>query len=50
MIKYTGYGNAAGLFANRGIMFGGCGTRNSQSSYSSDSDSDTEEYSKYFDQ
>ncbi|KAM4634169.1 chaperone Ric-8A [Polymixia lowei] len=42
-VKYTGYGNAAGLLAARGIMSGGrCVTTHSQ--YSSDSDSDTEEY------
>jgi hypothetical protein len=43
MIKYTGYGNAAGLFAKRGLL----GGRESegQQEYSSDSeDSDTEEY------
>lgn len=43
MIKYTGYGNAAGLFAKRGLL----GGRDSegQQQYSSDSeDSDTEEY------
>lgn len=43
MIKYTGYGNAAGLFAKRGLL----GGRNSdnQQQYSSDSeDSDTDEY------
>ncbi|KAI1309411.1 Synembryn-A [Halotydeus destructor] len=46
LIKYTGYGNAAGLLANRGLMLGGNGSRE----YSSDSeDSDTEEYSKYRD-
>ena len=48
MIKYTGYGNAAGMFANRGLMLGGR-TQNA-SNYSSDSDSDTEEYIKYVDQ
>lgn len=44
MVKYTGYGNAAGLFATRGLLgpnkhaIGEC-------LYSSDSeDSDTEEY------
>ncbi|KAM4524283.1 chaperone Ric-8A-like isoform 1-T2 [Odontesthes bonariensis] len=44
-VKYTGYGNAAGLLATRGLL-GGQGPRNSTSSaqYSSDSDSDTEEY------
>lgn len=42
MIKYTGYGNAAGLFAKRGLL-GGNGR--SSLDYSSDSeDSDTEEY------
>lgn len=41
LIKYTGYGNAAGLLANRGLMLGGRG----QTAYSSESeDSDTEEY------
>lgn len=43
MIKYTGYGNAAGLFANRGLL----GGRRSEEEalYNSDSeDSDTEEY------
>lgn len=43
MIKYTGYGNAAGLFAKRGLL-GGRSCENQQQ-YSSDSeDSDTEEY------
>lgn len=43
MIKYTGYGNAAGLFAKRGLL-GGRNCENQQL-YSSDSeDSDTEEY------
>ncbi|XP_072230100.1 chaperone Ric-8A [Leuresthes tenuis] len=44
-VKYTGYGNAAGLLATRGLL-GGQGPRNATSSaqYSSDSDSDTEEY------
>lgn len=46
MIKYTGFGNAAGLFANRGLL---CKT--SYPDYSSDSeDSDTEEYLTYKDQ
>lgn len=41
MVKYTGYGNSAGLLANRGLMLGGHG----QGNYSSDSeDSETEEY------
>ncbi|XP_069373542.1 synembryn-A isoform X2 [Paralichthys olivaceus] len=44
-VKYTGYGNAAGLLATRGLL-GGQGSRmsNSAGRYSSDSDSDTEEY------
>lgn len=43
MIKYTGYGNAAGLFANRRLLGGNEGQLNGD--YSSDSeDSDTEEY------
>lgn len=43
MIKYTGYGNAAGLFANRGLLGGK--NRSPVENYSSDSeDSDTEEY------
>lgn len=43
MTKYTGYGNAAGLFANRGLLGGHGGP--SADNYSSDSeDSDTEEY------
>ncbi|KAG8230759.1 hypothetical protein J437_LFUL009819 [Ladona fulva] len=47
MVKYTGYGNAAGLLAHRGLMLGGKG---SSGNYSSDSeDSDTEEYKKYRD-
>ncbi|XP_067000319.2 synembryn-A [Anabrus simplex] len=56
MIKYTGYGNAAGLFANRGLLLGGSssGSRSGSGSgtahYSSDSeDSDTEEYREYRD-
>lgn len=47
VIKYFGYGNAAGLFANRGLMLGGRGKGN----YSSDSeDSDTEIYKDLRDQ
>ncbi|XP_017114565.1 synembryn [Drosophila elegans] len=45
MIKYTGYGNAAGLFAKRGIL--DCRRVEGADSYSSDSeDSDTEEYKR----
>uniref|UniRef100_A0A3Q1IZT4 Synembryn n=1 Tax=Anabas testudineus TaxID=64144 RepID=A0A3Q1IZT4_ANATE len=44
-VKYTGYGNAAGLLATRGLLGGqGSRTSNSDAQYSSDSDSDTEEY------
>lgn len=44
-VKYTGYGNAAGLLATRGLL-GGSTSRSScgETPYSSDSDSDTEEY------
>ncbi|XP_034049026.1 synembryn-A isoform X2 [Thalassophryne amazonica] len=44
-VKYTGYGNAAGLLATRGLL-GGQRSRMSSSDtqYSTDSDSDTEEY------
>lgn len=46
MIKYTGYGNAAGLFAKRGLL--GNKDREKEQLYSSDSeDSDTEEYKKH---
>lgn len=49
MIKYTGYGNAAGLFANRQLL--AKNRPSSSSKYSSDdSDSDTEEYTQYRDQ
>lgn len=42
-IKYTGFGNAAGLLANRGLLGGG--KRVEVGVYSSESeDSDTEEY------
>ena len=48
LIKYTGYGNAAGLLASRGLMLGG---RVPNANYSDDSeDSDTEEYEKLKDQ
>uniref|UniRef100_A0A3Q2PW75 Synembryn n=1 Tax=Fundulus heteroclitus TaxID=8078 RepID=A0A3Q2PW75_FUNHE len=45
-VKYTGYGNAAGLLAARGLLNGRRNSGDSQfaSHYSSDSDSDTEEY------
>ncbi|KAH6937086.1 hypothetical protein HPB50_025522 [Hyalomma asiaticum] len=45
LIKYTGYGNAAGLLARRGLLLGGA-----RVPYSSDSeDSDTEEYTRHRD-
>ncbi|XP_073423935.1 chaperone Ric-8B [Dendrobates tinctorius] len=40
LLKYTGYGNAAGLLAARGLLAGGRGER----WYSDDEDTDTEEY------
>ena len=50
MVKYTGYGNAAGFLAKRGALLGE-GQNSGLSSlaeYSSDSeDSDTEEYKKF---
>ncbi|XP_037017223.2 synembryn-A [Artibeus jamaicensis] len=39
-VKYTGYGNAAGLLAARGLMAGG----RPEGQYSEDEDTDTEEY------
>ncbi|XP_031517936.1 synembryn-A isoform X1 [Papio anubis] len=39
-IKYTGYGNAAGLLAARGLMAGG----RPEGRYSEDEDTDTDEY------
>ncbi|CAL8305477.1 unnamed protein product [Merluccius merluccius] len=43
-VKYTGYGNAAGLLAARGLLGGRHGADTWGPQYSSDSDSDTEEY------
>lgn len=44
LVKYSGYGNAAGLLAESGLMLSRYGDRNS---YSSDSEeSDTEDYKK----
>ncbi|CAB1322985.1 unnamed protein product [Coregonus sp. 'balchen'] len=40
LLKYTGYGNAAGLLVARGLLAGGRG----ETHYSDDEDSDTEEY------
>ncbi|XP_069047957.1 synembryn-A isoform X3 [Lepisosteus oculatus] len=42
-VKYTGYGNAAGLLAARGLLAGSRGG-GGEGQYSEDSDSDTEEY------
>ena len=43
LVKYTGYGRAAGLLMSKGLLGGG--TSPGQSTYSSDEeDSDTEEY------
>jgi len=50
MVKYTGYGNAAGFLAKKGAMLWGCGNSHLSSSaqHLSDSeDSDTEEYKKF---
>ena len=40
LLKYTGYGNAAGLLAARGLLAGGRG----DNWYSEDEDTDTDEY------
>lgn len=49
LIKYTGYGNAAGLLANRGLMLSSH-AGGSRDDYSSESeDSDTDEYLKFKD-
>lgn len=45
MIKYTGYGNAAGMFATRGLLNGDNGETQNYSSASEDSE--TEEYNEY---
>lgn len=47
MVKYTGYGNAAGMFAAKGLL----GRGQVETAYSSESeDSETEEYQKYKEQ
>ncbi|CAD1472780.1 unnamed protein product, partial [Heterotrigona itama] len=47
MVKYTGYGNAAGMFANKGLL----GSSRKKPTYSSESeDSETEEYLKHKEQ
>ena len=40
LLKYTGYGNAAGHLVAKGLLAGGRG----ETKYSEDEDSDTEEY------
>ncbi|XP_012695553.2 synembryn-B isoform X2 [Clupea harengus] len=40
LVKYTGYGSAAGLLLSRGLLAGGRG----ETQYSEDEDSDTDEY------
>lgn len=48
MVKYTGYGNAAGMFANKGLLGS---NKKIRSAYSSESeDSETEEYLKHKEQ
>ncbi|CAI8033277.1 Synembryn-A [Geodia barretti] len=42
LIKYTGYGNAAGLLLTHGLLGGG--KSETAADYSSDSESDTEDY------
>ncbi|XP_032671271.1 synembryn [Odontomachus brunneus] len=47
MVKYTGYGNAAGMFAKKGLL----GRGQTETGYSSESEnSETEEYLKYKEQ
>ena len=41
LVKYTGFGNAAGLLANNGLLGG---VHPTEGQYSSDEESDTEEY------
>jgi len=47
MVKYTGYGNAAGMFATKGLL--GRGQAQTET-YSESEDSETEEYQKYKEQ
>lgn len=46
MVKYTGYGNAAGMFANKGLL----GHVHKQNCSSESEDSDTEEYLQHREQ
>ncbi len=48
LVKYTGYGNAAGLLASRGLM-GGKKAAPTGDYSSDDSDSETEEYNAVVD-
>lgn len=51
MVKYTGYGNAAGMFAKKGLLGRSQAEIQTETAYSSDSeDSETEEYLKYKEQ
>ena len=43
LVKHTGYGNAAGLLASRGLMSGNTNTKTADYS-SDDEDSETEEF------
>lgn len=48
LIKYTGYGNAAGLLADAGLLISGVSPGDNDAAYSSDSqDSDSEDYKRY---
>ena len=42
MVKYTGYGNAAGLLQRHGLFMGG--NANTSNEFSEDEESDTETY------
>lgn len=47
LVKYTGYGNAAGLLAKRGLLMGGPPSSSNNTQYSSESEeSETEEYAQ----
>ena len=48
LIKYVGYGNAAGFLADHGLMAGN--TDETAGNYSTDEESDTEEYERIKDQ
>ena len=46
LIKYTGYGNAAGFLADHGLMAGKSEDETSGNYSTDDEDSDTEEYER----